>query len=357
METGRSGPSPPFGGKLVSDEERFAAIFQGLSRAQGRHTPSEVTEGVKAEGKSIVIKASPTIDHFTRHLSGELHLGIIPINDESMCRWGCIDVDQYDLDLDELVNRVTRTGLPLFLCRSKSGGAHLLLFTREWVPAVAMQSKLLEIAESMGYPPGIEVFPKQTTMTEDRVGNWLNLPYQGGDATVRYWLPADHKPASLSRFLVEVEAKAISLEELEGLWPVPVDAPRGEGEFDDGPPCLEALYQLKITGNRNVGLSNVLTYLNKKMWRCLMKTSNVSIKRCVPNRSPSPKSRRLLIALSTENIPTSARSVLWWSNVPRECVFGEPTALALDPTPPFLISLASGAKWETLFGRPAISCR
>ena len=74
--------------------------------------------------------------------------------------------------------KVWNLKLPLIVCRSKSGGAHVFLFTKENIPASLMQSKLKQMSIILGYE-GSEIFPKQTEILVDRgdTGNFLNLPY------------------------------------------------------------------------------------------------------------------------------------------------------------------------------------
>jgi hypothetical protein len=49
------------------------------------------------------------------HLKGiEPSLGIIPINEENKCRWGCIDIDSYaGFNHKKLINQITKLNLPL----------------------------------------------------------------------------------------------------------------------------------------------------------------------------------------------------------------------------------------------------
>ena len=56
--------------------------------------------------------------------------------------------------------KVLGLNLPLIVCRSKSGGAHVFLFTKENIPASLMQSKLKEMAIILGYE-GSEIFPNK----------------------------------------------------------------------------------------------------------------------------------------------------------------------------------------------------
>ncbi len=48
-----------------------------------------------------------TDDLWQRHLDGEPPaLGIIPINENNQCKWGCIDIDIYNLDHKKLIDKI-----------------------------------------------------------------------------------------------------------------------------------------------------------------------------------------------------------------------------------------------------------
>ena len=84
-------------------------------------------------------------------------------------------------DHKKLINQIGNLNLPLIVFRSKSGGAHVFLFTEEYVSASLMQDKLNEIRSVLGYG-GSEVFPKQRELkSKDDTGNFLNLPYFNGE--------------------------------------------------------------------------------------------------------------------------------------------------------------------------------
>ena len=63
-----------------------------------------------------------------------------------------------------------------------------------------MRDKLTEIKTLLGYG-GSEVFPKQIQLkSADDTGNFLNLPYFGGEDTTRYAFRADGEAATLEEF-------------------------------------------------------------------------------------------------------------------------------------------------------------
>ena len=91
--------------------------------------------------------------------------------------------------------------LPLIVCRSKSGGAHVFLFTKENIPASLMQSKLKQMAIILGYE-GSEIFPKQTEILVERgdTGNFLNLPYYNEMKGLRYAINDNGTGCTLQEF-------------------------------------------------------------------------------------------------------------------------------------------------------------
>ena len=108
-------------------------------RAHGcTYVDKKGADGLKIKGKSFVKREPVTDLLWQNHLNGiEPGLGIVPINEDNECRWGCIDVDQYTLDYKKIINKLPM-GIPLHVCRSKSGGAHIFLFTTDFVPAKLM---------------------------------------------------------------------------------------------------------------------------------------------------------------------------------------------------------------------------
>jgi hypothetical protein len=189
-------------------------------------------------------------------------VGIIPINEDNKCKWGCIDVDQYPLDHKLLVEKIRRLKLPLVVCRSKSGGAHCFLFAEDWVEARDMQKALQNISAALGYGDS-EIFPKQVKLNLDRgdVGNFLNLPYYDAEGGLRYAFLDDGTSADLEEFFELYEAHKQTPEQVIKLQ---VESTADMADFDKGPPCLKILAKLKISeGGRNNGLFNVGVYLRK----------------------------------------------------------------------------------------------
>jgi len=242
--------------------ERFKNIFEGLNRAHGVTKVSESNgDGNKIKGKSFVKREDITDELWIKHLDGTESLGVIPINDDNQCRWGCIDIDSYaGFDHKKLVDKIFNLHLPLIVCRSKSGGAHVFLFTEEYVSASLMQDKLNEIRSVLGYG-GSEVFPKQRELkSKDDTGNFLNLPYFNGDNTTRYAFDRMGQAVNLEGFYKLHYENKITSQQL-----VELKIKRPETPYSDGPPCIELMMQNKVgEGGRNNALFHYGVYAKSK---------------------------------------------------------------------------------------------
>ena len=243
---------------------KFKEIFEGNNSAYGQLILSgSKNEKGKADGKAF-IKRQPVIDKLWQdHLDGkDPALGVKPINEDNMCKWGCIDVDVYNVDHLALMRDIKGLSFPLVTFRSKSGGAHLFLFAKEFIPASLMQSKLKAMADALGYA-GSEIFPKQTEILVERgdTGNFLNLPYHGGVRGLRYAIKAGGEAASLESFYSIYDEWAQTREEIEQIT---VKETKVEEAFEQGPPCLNRLATEGFgEGSRNNSLFNIAVYCKK----------------------------------------------------------------------------------------------
>lgn len=238
---------------------RFMARFAGLDRAHGTY---EIGAGSRADAKNKIkgqalTKLEPVTEElWAAHLEGrQLGLGVVPIRDDASCTFGAIDVDAYDnLDLPALEAKCLALKLPLIVCRSKSGGAHLYLFASEALTAAQIRTALVEWATALGYPK-VEVFPKQVQMSgQNDVGNWINMPYFDASRTTRYAIH-NGKAISAEEFLKLADQRALSRQQLEAVAVVPAMG------LEHGPPCLQFLAREGFgEGSRNNALFNLGVY-------------------------------------------------------------------------------------------------
>ena len=241
--------------------EKFSNIFDGLQAAYGTYKINGRDPKGKATGKATVVKEPRTTELWEAHLAGKQSIGIIPINESNACKWGCIDIDEYNFDHQALIEKLQAAKLPLVVCRSKSGGAHVFLFVQDFIPAKDMQDTLKRLAVSLGYG-ACEIFPKQIVLHLERgdVGNFLNTPYFDSENGLRYAFNKDGTAATIEEFFdlydenVQTHEQVLALQVEED-----PDLP-----LKDGPPCLQMLCKNGIPeGARNNGLFNLGVYLRK----------------------------------------------------------------------------------------------
>ena len=203
----------------LSTAERLHSLFQGAEHLHGTHggrlrllEPGAKID-IKLVARTVYEQVTPHL--WERHLAGERSLGICPLRSDDTCLFGAIDLDDRQTDHAELVDRVKTAGLPLVVCRSKSGGAHLYAFLSEPIPASDLQRRLAEFSSTLGFPPKTEIFPKQTCNADiDKSGGWLNMPYFDEAATTRYAVKPKGLAATIGEFLHLAEGSTVTPNEL-----------------------------------------------------------------------------------------------------------------------------------------------
>lgn len=249
-------------GSLADLARGFHKLFGGCTRAYGTYgpvAPDSTRSDGKLKGKAETIRAPVTDALWEKHLRGESMLGVIPVDDSGLCRWGALDIDSYQgLDHQAIAQQLVTHELPLIVCRSKSGGAHVLLLAAEPVPAKQMQERLKAIGALLGYA-GAECFPKQVTPTSEKnLGSWLNMAYFDHEHTSRYAILPDNRHLSAEEFVSHAALLAV-----QPSWfnkPLP-----GKSDLlPDAPPCLNHLMQMKFPpGSWNTGIFNLAVYCRR----------------------------------------------------------------------------------------------
>ena len=258
---------------MVTDNQiaRFANLYRGYAFAYGQYEVPKgpVQPGIKNKGKAWTVgdvsNPRPITNAVWRdHLDGTgPGLGIIMLCEDDTCWFAVIDVDDYTVDHVKLCGQIARLNLPLVACRTKSGGAHLYVFFSEAIPAVLVRDRLDEWRAALGLSPKTETFPKQIGRAGDEVGNWINIPYQKAEQTMRYGFTPDGKSCELECFLDLAEKTRVAPEYMGK----PYFNPMAEDDFFfEGPPCLQAIHSQGgfVEGTRNEGMFSVGVYLIKR---------------------------------------------------------------------------------------------
>ena len=240
--------------------DKFKSIFLGLDIAYGQYQPGERGENGKQKGKAFICRGDVRDSLWSDHLEGKgPELGIIPITQNNDRRWGCIDIDEYNFDHLSLIQSIRKLNLPLIVCRSKSCGAHVFLFTKENIPASLMQSKLKQFAKTLGYE-GSEIFPKQKEILVERgdTGNFLNLPYYNNTKGLRYAFDDNGDALTLEQFYIAYDKYSCTRGDVEGIQ---ITTEKREEAFPLGPPCLNKLASIGFgQGSRNNALFNIAVF-------------------------------------------------------------------------------------------------
>ncbi len=138
----------------------------------------------------VPLKLSTVIDH----LKGKLTIAVYAIHPGlQSCKWIAIDAD-YTNALDDLkkLREVFATDGIEALPESSRRGGHLWIFLDEPIPAAMCRLYVLSRAKQLGVPikknsddDGIEVFPRQDTVSKGEFGNAIRAPLWGSSGQRR----------------------------------------------------------------------------------------------------------------------------------------------------------------------------
>ena len=149
----------------------FQDLFVGNKHNYGQHVYADSKDGEKEQGRNQTITDKlVTIQQYNNHLEGKVGLGLIPINEESKCKFAVIDVDIYNKSLKSYLAAIERHNLPLVPFYSKSGGLHIYIFFKQFVKASEAVKRINKLARILGITllvkkeknEALEIFPKQT---------------------------------------------------------------------------------------------------------------------------------------------------------------------------------------------------
>lgn len=216
----------------------FCELFEGNKTAVGLET-----------GGCLRVPADPTADSWWRDML-RLHLDGVPTGVYPMTqlgptwrvRWGCIDYDEGDreslIHARNTVKILGRFNITGWIERSRSKGYHVWVFAHTWVAASTMRRALLATAQLVDAPMR-EINPKQAILSPGQLGNYVRLPYPGGDKAAvgdgrrqvlygvdsdgwqNYWACSPWVRAAL-----DARTNTVDLEKLAELYRAPEPIPR-----------------------------------------------------------------------------------------------------------------------------------
>lgn len=194
---------------IETQTPRFAALFDGRRDAYG------VDKGaVRRTPPAPAAYEALWVDLYRNHLRGNRGIGVFPVRDDNTVTFAAIDLDEPNFELAvELAGELPGH---IWIEKSRSGNAHIWTFFAEPIPAWAVRAVLRAATFAAGRPE-VEVFPKQAELRPGMVGNYINLPYFGGERPM-VWETGDdilHSTGgfSLNAFLHDAEPRRNDIEE------------------------------------------------------------------------------------------------------------------------------------------------
>ena len=156
----------------MDPNQTFKNLFQGSKSAYG----------VYNNGQHQLIKSKLTPEILDNHISGKMSVGLIPIREDNKCKLGALDFDDHkkggvkrDFDFGRLLEKIRILNLPLNVFKSKSGGAHAILFLDKFESAADVRHMIKKFRYALGYNESTEVFPKQDKLKPNDFGSCINL--------------------------------------------------------------------------------------------------------------------------------------------------------------------------------------
>lgn len=260
---------------------RFAQLFAGRTDCYGRYTVTEQRTDGKQKGRGSTVREQVTGDTYAAHLAGRMRIGLVPIRVDATVSWFAGDIDDYKVNITDVERKCQQHNIPVVVCRSKSGGAHIHCFVRGSLAAETAIKLMRHWVTLLGYPKA-EVFPKQAEVTEETFGNWINLPYHNAEKPDAYAIH-DGEKLSLEEFEQLADARSATADELAelagDLGKQKKDAARSP--LAGAPPCVEKMFADGITeGGRNNALTQIGIFFLKSdgdNWRERLMESNYKV--------------------------------------------------------------------------------
>lgn len=264
-----------------NDLMNFYTYFKGNTTAYGVTQVGDIVDG-KAEASSRLVHSKLTHSVMADHLNGATSIGVAPIDYDSTCFFGAIDIDNYAYNQNDIIRAIHDFNLPLLPCYSKSKKLHLYMFFSEPTNASEVKALLRWYADLFGCDKKTELFPKQDVADPKATFfSWINLPYfNEASDNHRKYIGADLQCKTLSEALSKIETIRMTLKEHK--------AAIDNFEYNDAPPCIASGIVLRDipSGSRNSWLFSCGVYLRLKDENCdledKLKAINASLTHPIP---------------------------------------------------------------------------
>ena len=217
---------------MTDTVQQFCELFQGNASAIG----------LEVGGAHRLREGDTLAEEIEMHLTGRGDpIGVYPMvghstwNDMTWkVHWGCIDFDEGEqeswLHAKNVHLALQTFGVSGWIERSRSKGYHVWVFLQQWTEAWLVRRALLAACQIVEAPTK-EINPKQESLEEGQLGNYVRLPYPGalgGKATLtlgrRVMVAGNGEPVHLDGFvkLAHVQRTDVAaLEKLASYWKPP----------------------------------------------------------------------------------------------------------------------------------------
>jgi hypothetical protein len=268
----------------------FASLFTGAKEFYGLTTVGEIVNG-KAESTSQTVHEMPTPSIFSRHLQGQLSIGISPLKGDDTVQFGAIDIDDYKGNIMNIVRAIYKYDLPICPCFSKSKKLHLYFFFAVGTLAKDAVDLMRWYASAFRCNKNVEIFPKQLQRSmKNKAYSWINLPYFDADSdNHRKMVDEFGKPVSIDMFIERATQCVLSID---------IHTARKETiPCYDAPPCIlsGALLGDVGQGSRNTWLFSCAVYLKLKDEACDLDAQLTAINESLENPLPDQELRSTIL--------------------------------------------------------------
>ena len=230
-------------------------LFRGSKASHG-----ETIQDGTPKGSPSTVPGPLTPEILSAHLAGKIRMGAVPVDDSGVSWFGAIDIDAHadGKEVDILALEETIREWPAVVCRTRRGGAHVYVFFSEPVDSRLLIRMLNDWAKKLAkWGDPVEVFPKQGILTGTNKGNWIHLPYMGGDSTTTYAV-VNGQPMDYEEFLAVARSRRMTAKDLEkrvGIEP--------SADLEKAPPCIRAMREIAEGECRSNAAVHFAVFLQK----------------------------------------------------------------------------------------------
>jgi hypothetical protein len=302
--------TPPF---TLDDEGKMKAKFAGIAKYKSKSKYHPAPPVGSNDDDDVPL----TIEQYRGHLNGDEGLAISSLFDTPECKNVCffsvIDIDVYDVDYLEIIQRLYKYGYKFAPFFSKSGGLHIYFFYSKAEVAEKAVAEMKRIVERFGLnkiyqndgKSRVEIFPAHTERTPGQHDKCLFLPFynSGGEGGSRQKLiTRDGALLSVKKAIPVIETMFTSVDAIKET----TDAL----PYNDAPFCVQMLMLSGSMGantGRNEFLFTAATYLKTKHADALTKEHIEEMNNDLPAPLEQREINGIFQSISTKDWQTAGR--------------------------------------------------